>query len=328
MLETHNWIGYGEKKATVLKATLYALMPPGAVVKSPDSLWNFSLWASLLTGHALRGGRVMVVAPTARSAPATAFGSVALAENVLGQMVLAARELDPAIRRVGGLLKVGMYAPTMGVGDIPEKARTIAASYRAHPWLADLHAAEAPDLRFLDALADSLDASGFRARYLEGEALEAPKLHMKVHFFSTKEGWDPLMAQQESYEFLAAYLRERAIQVSEVGRDRDLRLLQQKISPLSQRLLEAWRESTTPDQQAEAAWFLTVGSQNQNFRSAALDGEVLVTLAGEEALIGLADQMLILGLCDWIEGPEELKDHVLPVSGIMRGIGLWARFIF
>ena len=71
-----------------------------------------------------------------------------------------------------------------------------------------------------------------------------------------------------------------------------------------------------------------VGSHNQNYRSALLDGEVLVAAAGPEAVIGLADQMLILGLCDWIEDPEELKEHFEPIGGFMRKVGLWARHIF
>ena len=328
MMQAHNLIGYGEKSATVLKATLYALMPPGAVAKSPDSLWNFPLWASLLTGHALRGGRVMAVAPSSDNAPADAFGSMALAENVLSQMVLAGRELGPAIDRAGGLLKVGMYAPRVGVGDIPGKARSMAENYQAHPWLAELHGVETQDIGGLEAFADSLEATGFRARYLEGDALSAPKLHMKVHFFATREGWDPLMAQPEADEFLLAYLKQRATQLSEVGQDRDLRQLQNAMAPFTDGLRRSWARNTEPEAQEHAAWFLMVGSQNQNFRSALLDGEVLVAVAGPEAVIGLADQMLILGLCEWLENPEELKDHFLPISGIMRRIGLWARFIF
>ena len=48
----------------------------------------------------------------------------------------------------------------------------------------------------------------------------------------------------------------------------------------------------------------------------------------QEAVIGLADQILILGLCEWIENPEDLEEHFLPMSGLMRRVGLWARFIF
>ena len=328
MLQAHNWVGYGEKKASILKATLYCLTPPGAVVKAPDSLWNFPLWASLVTGIALRGGRVMVVAPSYENAPAQAFGSMLLAENVLGQVARAAQELGPAIDGAGGLLKVGMYKPEVGVGDIPGKARQVAATYRANPWLMDLHGLHTVDLGALEALADSLEAGGFRARYLEGEALEAPKLHMKAHFFATASAWDPLMTRPEAHEFLTAYLGQRAIQVEEEGRDRNLRQLQDALAPYGDRLFSAWRRNTGPEDREKAAWFLLVGSHNQNFRSAVLDGEVVVAVAGADVIIGLADFMVILGLSEWIEDPSELETHFPDIGGLMKGIGKWARIIF
>ncbi len=328
MLEAHNWIGYGEKNASILKATLYCLMPPGSVVKAPDSLWNFPLWASLISGIALRGGRVMVVAPSYENAPAQAFGSMVLAQDVLGQVVRASAELAPAIRGAGGMLKVGMYKPDVSVGDIPGKAREVAGTYQANPWLMDLHGLHQDDLAQLKALADSLEENGFRARYLEGEALEAPKLHMKAHFFATAEAWDPLMTRPESHIFLSAYLRERALQVGQEGEDRDLRMLQEALDPFGDRLFQAWRRNTDMEARNRAAWFLLVGSHNQNYRSAMLDGEVVVAVAGSDAIIGLADFMLILGLSEWIDDPSQLQPHFPEIGGIMKGIGKWARIIF
>jgi len=328
MLQAHNLIGYGMKKATILKATLYCLMPPGSVAKAPDSLWNFPLWASLLTGLSLRGGRVMVVAPSFDNAPAQAFGSMALAKNVLGQLVRASNELSPALDGAGGLLKVGMYKPDVGVGDIPGKARQVAATYRSTPWLEALHGFGDADFRNLNALADSLEATGFRARYLEGEALEAPKLHMKAHFFATAEAWDPMMVSPETERFLSAYLGQRAIQVAQEGQDRNLRSLQEALDPYVEGLFRAWQRNTGAGERGRAALYLLVGSHNQNFRSALLDGEVVVAVAGEDAVIGLADFMVVLGLSDWIEDPEELNSHFPPQSGIMKGLGHWARIIF
>jgi hypothetical protein len=328
MLQEHNLIGHGVKKASILKATLYCLMPPGAVVKAPDSLWNFSLWGSLVAGLALRGGRVMVVAPSYDNAPAQAFGSMALARNTLGQLVRASNELGSVIEGAGGLLKVGMYKPEIGVGDIPGKTRQVAATYGATSWLGNLHGLGATELERLDALADSLDATGFGARYLDMEALEAPKLHMKAHFFATAEGWDPLMADPETEEFLLTYLRQRAHQVTQEGEDRDLRMLQEALDPYADRLFQAWSRDTTPTEKEKAAWFLLVGSHNQNFRSAMLDGEVVVTVAGRESFIGLADFMLVLGLSQWIENPEDLNPHFPSQSGFMKGVGYWAHIIF
>jgi hypothetical protein len=321
-------VGYGEKMASVLKATLYALMPPGAVTKAPDSLWNFPLWASLVTGHALRGGRVMVVAPSFENAPAQAFGSMSLARNVLEQVVAAAKELRPALDGAGGFLRVGMYEPTVDVGDIPGRIRQTTATYRSNPWLQELHGLGPSQLRSLEALADSMEESGYRANYLEAEALEAPKLHMKAHFFATREGWDPLVRGPQTEAFLSAYMRQRARQLALSGEERDIRETQVQLKPFADALHESWIQHTDAPTQERAAWYLMLGSHNQNFRSAMLDGEVLMAVAGQDAMIGLADFMVVLGLCEWVDDPAALDPHFPELSGLMKGLGNWAKIIF
>ena len=67
-METHNQIGFRPKGVTLLKATLYTLMAPGGVIKAPDSIWGSNLWGSMLLGHALRGGRSLVIAPAIANA--------------------------------------------------------------------------------------------------------------------------------------------------------------------------------------------------------------------------------------------------------------------
>jgi len=136
------------------------------------------------------------------------------------------------------------------------------------------------------------------------------------------------MTRPESHDFLAAYLRERAIQVTMEGEDRDLKLLQDALTPYGDALFQSWRRNTGSRERGQAAWYLLVGSHNQNYRSAMLDGEVVVAVAGSEAIIGLADFMLILGLSDWIDSPDELEPHFPEIGGFMKGIGQWARIIF
>ncbi|MEJ2504222.1 MAG: hypothetical protein P8177_13075 [Gemmatimonadota bacterium] len=328
MLEAHNWVGYGEKRASLLKATLYCLMPAGSVVKAPDSLWNFPLWASLLAGLSLRGGRVLIVAPSYDNAPAQAFGSMALAKNVLGQLVRTGGELDAEIERAGGRLAVGMYRPASSVGDIPAKARQMAGTFGEHAWLRELYGFDTDELERLVSLADSLDAAGFRVRYLDADALDAPKLHMKAHFFATGEAWDPLVAVPESRAHLLAYLRERAADLGREGEDRDLRRLQEALRPSRDAATAAWLDRVTPEQLERYAWLLVIGSHNQNYRSAILDGEVVVAVAGPDATISLPDFTVVVGLSEWVEDPDELEAHFPELGGVMESIGLWARIIF
>ena len=72
-MELHNLTGYQDKPINVARAILYSLMPPGSVIKVPDSLWGSALYAALLTGSAFRGARVLFVTPSLRSAPSSGW---------------------------------------------------------------------------------------------------------------------------------------------------------------------------------------------------------------------------------------------------------------
>ncbi len=326
-IQLHNHIGYGPKNATVLKATLYNLMPSGAVSKSPDSLWNLPLWSSLLLGHALRGGQVAIVAPRDDTAPATSALSLSRAQEVLARTVMAARLLQAPLELAGGDIRVGFYDPQAGVADVPARLRQMAQTYRSEPWLAELHQMSDADLASFESLADSLVAAGFDAVYLEGEALDRPKLHMKAHLFMTAEAWEPLMARPETVEFLLEYARARAGQVGLPGEERDLRDLSDRLEPFRRRLLSSYQSSVSPAERERAGLFLVVGSHNQNYRSMALDGEVLVAVTGPEAAVGLADFILILGVSDWVTTPEEIEQHLPEAGHFFRRIARWAQIV-
>jgi hypothetical protein len=326
-LQVHNHIGYGPKEASVLKATLYNLMPSGAVSKSPDSLWSNPLWSALLVGHALRGGRVAIVAPTLDTAPARSAISLSRAQEVLARMVALPGIMAEPLAESGGLLKIGLYNPQVGVGDIPGKIRQVVDTYRNEAWLSDLHQLEAGDLDAFVALADSMDTSGFRARYLEGQALDRPKLHMKAHFFATWEGWDGLVSRPEFRTFLEEYARQRAIQVAGGVEERDLTAMADALQPFGDRLFQAYTEHVGSRTAERAGWYLVVGSHNQNYRSMALDGEVLMTVSGPQSVAGLADFVLILGLSTWLDTPEEMEEFLPAAGNTFRRLSRWVELV-
>ncbi len=66
--------------------------------------------------------------------------------------------------------------------------------------------------------------------------------------------------------------------------------------------------------------FLTVGSANMDYRSMVMDGEVMVTVTGWEALSGLIDFLILPGLTEWIETQERLDELLPPPSGFNRKV--------
>ena len=137
-LGLHNETGYGIKDVNVGKAILYTLMPPGSVIKIPDSLWNSAFWSSALVGCVLRGGRVLVIAPSMDNAPATAFGSMALSYEMLWRLLAVSNRLAPEIAARDGLLRVGLFSSGLQVTDIPGKVRAVQRTFAEHDWLREL----------------------------------------------------------------------------------------------------------------------------------------------------------------------------------------------
>ena len=72
-------------------------MPPGSVLNVPDSLWQSYVYASLLAGSALRGCRVMVVAPTQDSAPSAAAPTLARAHGLMGRLIVFSNAMQAPI---------------------------------------------------------------------------------------------------------------------------------------------------------------------------------------------------------------------------------------
>jgi hypothetical protein len=72
--------------------------------------------------------------------------------------------------------------------------------------------------------------------------------------------------------------------------------------------------------------YLTVGSQNMNYRSMIMDGEVSCVVAGPSALIAYIDCLRILGLCTWVETPAELEALLPKPEGFWGGLGRWIKY--
>jgi len=134
-MQLHNQIGFRFKAVSVFKATLYTLMPPGSVIKAPDSIWGSHFWGSLMLGHALRGGRSLVIAPSIDNAPSAGFPQMSRAQEILTRLVVAGEVLEDEIEGQGGLLKVGLYTSTLSVGDIPGKIQALLTTLAETPWL-------------------------------------------------------------------------------------------------------------------------------------------------------------------------------------------------
>jgi hypothetical protein len=325
-MQLHNQIGFRFKAVSVFKATLYTLMPQGSVIKAPDSIWGSHFLGSLMLGHALRGGRSLVIAPSIDNAPSAGFPQMSRAQDILTRLVVAGQLLEKEIEGQGGLLKVGLYNSALSVGDIPGKMRSLGATLETTPWLRELYSFHPAVLTELRLAAASLIEGGFSREYSVDQEHTTPKLHLKGNYFATPEAWD-LLSRPDIAPAVVAYFKEMALQNQALadGEYRSYRHLSETLLPLAHPVIESYMSGLPDVEQKRAALFFSVGSHNQNTRSLVLDGEAAFVVAGWSALFGIPDFIVITGLCRWIDDLSELEELFPRYEGLQRRISRWIR---
>jgi hypothetical protein len=330
-MEVHNQVGYAQKNVDVLKAALYTLMPAGSVIKAPDSLWNLPLWASMMLGNALRGGRSLIIAPSIAHAPSAGFPQMSRAQELLARMVVAQTIFGEYLGETGGILRVGLYAPEMDAGNTPAKMRALATTLDENPWLADLYGFSSRTTEALRGQAAELEAEGFNREYLIAQEVVPAKLHLKAHFYATPEAWNGLLDGPEAEAFLRTYFRGLAEQNLALSENRvadsDIEAFTEEIIPPGMALIQARGAEMRPEEIARAALFLAVGSHNQNYRSFIMDGEVAFLVAGWSALLGLPDFITLAGMSVWVNDLDDLEALFPRYEGMKRKLGRWMRIV-
>jgi len=321
VLQLHNETGFFPKQIDAAKAALYSLMPPGSVVKVPDSLWQNYLYASLLAGSALRGCRVLIIAPTAESAPSAAAPTLARAHGLMGRLIVFDQTMGPDMASQGGLLKVGLYAPHQGVGDL---AGRLEQATGTSPSWAGLIYNESPAVMEVARNARAqLDSLGYRVQYLfDADSTIQPKMHLKANLLASKSAWDKLITRPEWADVLywtITYAAELKI-VAARGEFPDARTVPTQLTEAANLLLENYVKSLTPTEREELILYLTVGSVNMDYRSMVMDGEAMIVISGWEVLKGMIDFIVLAGQCEWPESPQDLDRWLPPAGGFTRSV--------
>jgi len=317
-VELHNQTGFGEKQVSVARAALYSLMPVGSVVKVPDSLWGNSLLASLLTGSALRGCRVLFVAPSRAAAPATGAFSMALTHDLFARLIVLQQELGPELEAAGGMLKTGFYNPGIGVQDLSGRLAAAYRNARRTPFLRRLYPVDPTIDTLLAHAADRLPQvpASDSARATPAQEI-MPKLHLKAGFFASREGWDRLVARPEMAEVLQAYIGQLLRTDPESS---DVRVAAGALASASDRLEAAFHQSLSPEERERVVYYLMIGSANEDYRSMFMDGEASMLLSGWSGVVGLIDFSLIMNLSVWVDDLEMLDALLPPPTRLQRRI--------
>ena len=321
-VELHNGTGFQDKQVTAAKAVLYSLMPPGSVVKVPDSLWGSALWASLLTGSALRGCRVLFIAPSLDAAPAANWPSMGVAHDLFARLIVLQQEFGPELNTAGGMLKTGIYNPGIGVQDITARFAAAYKNGRRTPFLRRLFPVHITVDSLLSQVGDAPPARPDTTRSPPARPV-MPKLHLKANFLASREGWDSLMARPEIAPILKAYIGQ--LMRTDSG-ESDVKAAAAELIEASDNLESAYRASLPPGRRDRLMYYMVMGSANADYRSMLMDGEASVLLSGWSGIIGLIDFSLIASLSVWIDDLEMLDALLPPPTGIQRVLARQIRF--
>jgi phosphatidylserine/phosphatidylglycerophosphate/cardiolipin synthase-like enzyme len=310
-----NGTGYLPKPLNVGKAVLYSLMPPGSVIKVPDSLWNATFYAGLLVGACLRGAEVFIIAPALANAPSSGFPQMARAHELLTRLLLVRRELADAIAAAGGALHTGLYALPGDARGFASRADLWARQVSTTPFLQAL-------LPFAPALVPIVADAGRGAPGVAAPSPDAslqPKLHQKVQFLATQDFWRAVTAAPEWPGFMATYLRYRQATYAPDREYADARALPDSLELIADRIRAHLRDVP------KAASFAIVGSQNQDYRGMFMDGEVGVLFTGPQSLVPLIDLVFMVGTVTWVDDQATLDRLLPPVGELQRRIARIAK---
>jgi hypothetical protein len=153
-------------------------------------------------------------------------------------------------------------------------------------------------------------------------------LHLKSQFFASREALSTLLPLEEWSDLIRDYVLARADEIRMRGPDGsypDVKERREKLSESVIPLLEAWDANRTYDERERSAFYLAVGSFNQNYRSMLMDGEVLYLVSDTDALMAFLDFAGMLYLVTWIESQEELEELLPSPSGFLRWLSRYMK---
>ncbi|MFC1530783.1 hypothetical protein ACFL5T_00835 [Gemmatimonadota bacterium] len=325
-MELHNETGYLPKPINVARAVLFTLAPPGTVMILPDSLWHAPLWASMLVGTCLRGGRVLIIHPSQRNAPGQAFMTLSRANELFERLIIIQHELAGEIAAVNGQLRTGLYDTDIDVANIPERLRAAAEGLRV-PWLRETF--EIPeDWEPIFANPEEIFPDFDLEYVIEDSEVRRPKLHMKTNLIVSAGILQTLEQSPEWPPFLMEYMQQRVLDVQSErspAEYRDVEELNRAVRQDFWKLVESTRELATEEQRETAVFYHLVGSSNMDYRSMLMDGEVGLLVSGKAAIHGLLDALMLAGAARWIDDVEVLNQYLPRYEGFEWKTSRWIK---
>ena len=90
-------------------------------------------------------------------------------------------------------------------------------------------------------------------------------------------------------------------------------------------LLTSFEQSRPASERSRVSFYFSVGTQNQDPRGLASDGEASVIVSGFHAAAGVVDLYNVMARSRWITTEAELDQYIPAPSGFMRWLLRWIK---
>jgi hypothetical protein len=318
LVTTMNRTGYAMKKASVLKAALYNLMPKGGTIFAPDSLWNNDFWLGMFVGAALRGVDTYLIGPSAGNAPSDSYVALGSLHDSLIRGMYISQEFKEELKKSGGSINIGLYQSDADATNILERLELALKGFEANKNINALLSIHPDVLALLKNIKGELSETypDKHAPLLVTKNAGGPKLHMKTQFFANEKAMK-ILSLKEWGPVLKRYFEERIRQTTGHALESEgitPDILRERENETSPNLIEAFEQTLSQQEKDAATFFLTIGSHNQDRRSMFLDGEALVGVAGYDSLIAMMDMVFLMHASVWPKDFAEFSKYLPPTA--------------
>jgi hypothetical protein len=327
-LQVHNAPGFGPKESSIGRAALYNLASPGSTIIAPDPLWLSETWAGMLAAAAARGSKVVIIAPALANAPSPQAPLMAQAHEVVARLLELQKAIIAQSSNNDGELHVGLYAAQAQVNEAAGRAREVREGLQRAPWIRSIIPFDSASLAALENVTNDAAASGQNAtRLARDEEYRLPQLHQKTQLIALPGAMAALVRLPGWRDALAQSIRGQAQQTAKFTEQ--LSYTTPDVDTAAMRrndaLLTLFEQSRPESERSRVSFYFSVGTQNQDPRGLASDGEASVIVSGFHAAAGVVDLYNVMARSRWITTQAELDQYIPPPSGFMRWLLRWIK---
>jgi hypothetical protein len=214
------------------------------------------------------------------------------------------------------------------VNDAYGRAREVREGLQRAPWIRSIIPFDSTTLAVLETVTNDAAADVRNATSLaRDEKPRAPQLHQKTQLIALPGAMTALLRQPGWRDALAQSIRVQAAQTAKFTEQ--LTYTTPDVDTTAMRrndaVLSSFEQSRPDAERSRVSFYFSVGTQNQDDRGLASDGEASVIVSGFHAAAGVVDLYNIMARSRWITTEAELDRYLPPPTGFLRRAVKWIK---